>query len=84
MDMIRTSTFSTPLTMEFAMPNWLKLIPQTSPGIYYSPRYLIPKFPLERIMVNVLLHRCCEARIDLCRKSGHGAVMRPFSKDSII
>ena len=28
----------------------------------YSPRYLIPQFLPERIMVNVLLHRCCAAR----------------------
>ena len=31
--------------------------------MYYSPRYLILKFTLKRIMVNVLLHRCCKARI---------------------
>ena len=34
-------------------------------------------------MVNVLLHRCCEARIDLRRKLGCGAVMRPLLKYSI-
>ena len=30
-----------------------------------SPRYLVPKFPPERTMVNVLLHQHCEVRIDL-------------------
>ena len=55
MDMMRRSTLSVPLTMEFIKPNWLKLIPQISPDTYYSPRCLIPQFPPERIMVNVLL-----------------------------
>ena len=82
--MIWTSTSSTPLTVQLVMPNWLKFVPQTSPVTYYSPRYLISKFPLERIMINVLLHRCCGAWIDLCCKSGCQAVMRPFWKDSIL
>ena len=34
-------------------------------------------------MVNVLLHRCCAAQINSSRKSGRGAVMRPFIKQSI-
>ena len=68
MDMMQTSTFSTRLTMDFAVSNWLKFISQTFPDTYYLPRYLIPKFPPEYIMVNVLLHWCCDARIDLRRK----------------
>ena len=58
------------------MPNWLKFIPQTSSEAHYSPRYLIAQFLLERIMVNVLLHRCCATRIDL--KLGRWAAMQPF------
>ena len=42
---------------------------------YHSPRYSIPQFPPECIRVNMLLHRCCEARIDLRRKLGRGAVV---------
>ena len=50
------------------MQNWLKFTPQTSPEIYYLLRYSIPKFLPERTMINVLLHRCCAARIDSSRK----------------
>ena len=80
MDVMQKSTLSTPLTIEFVKPNWLKFIPQTSPDTHYSPRYLIPQFPLECIMVNVLLYRCCVGQIKSSRKSGRGAVMRPFVK----
>ena len=83
MDMMRRSTLSTPLTLEFVKPNWLKFTPQTPPDTHYSPRYSIPQFPLERIMVNVLLYRCCAAQINSSRKSGRGAVMQPFVKRSI-
>ena len=48
--------------------------------MYYSPRYLIPKFPLERIIVDVLLHRCCEAGINLRRKLGCGPLSEPFKR----
>ena len=67
----------------FVKPNWLKFIPQTSPDTYYSPRYLILQFLLERIMVNVLLHQCCAAQINSSQKLSRGAVMRPFIKRSI-
>ena len=73
-DTMRTSTLSAPLTVEIAMPNWLKFIPQLSPDTYYSLRYLIPQFSLKRIMVNVLLHRCCAAQIDSRSKLGCGVV----------
>ena len=43
--------------------------------MYYSQRYLTPKFPLEHIIVDVLLHCCCEAGINLRRKLGCGAFM---------
>ena len=76
MNMMQTSISSTPLTKEFATRNWLEFIPQTSPGIYYSPRYLIPQFLPECIMINVLVHRCCEAQINLCRESSRGAIMQ--------
>ena len=82
MDMMRRSTLSTPLTMEFVKPNRLKFIPQKPPGTHYLPRYLIPKFPLERIKVNAWLHWCDEARFDVSRTSGGGAMMRPFLKGS--
>ena len=81
--MMRRSTLSTPLTLEFAKPNWLKFIPQTSPDTHYSSRYLITQFPLERIMVKVLLYLCCATQINSIRKLGRGAVMRPFVKRSI-
>ena len=56
MDMMWRSTLSSLLTMESVKPNWLNFIPQTSPKTHYLPRYLIPQFLLERIMVNVLLY----------------------------
>ena len=84
MDMMRRSRLSTPLTMEFVKPNWLKFIPQTSLDTHYLPRYLIPQFPLKRIMVNVLRYRCCAAQINSSRKLGRGAVMGPFVKRSIL
>ena len=34
-------------------------------------------------MVNVLLHRCCAAQINLSSKLVRGAVVKPFVKDSI-
>ena len=37
---------------------------QRYPDTYYSPGYLIPQFPPECIIVNVLLHRCCAAQIN--------------------
>ena len=83
MDMMWRSTLSSLLTMESVKPNWLNFIPQTSPKTHYLPRYLIPQFLLERIMVNVLLYRCCAAKINSCRKLGHGAVMRPSIERSI-
>ena len=58
-------------------------ISQTSPDTYYLLRYSIPKFPWGHIMVDVLLHWCCEARINMHRKLGCGAVMQPFLKDSL-
>ena len=65
-------------------PKLTEVHPSTSPDTYYSPRsYLIPQFLLERIMVNVLLYRCCAAQVNLSRKLGRGAVMRPFVKRSI-
>ena len=57
--------------------------PQTSHDTHYSPRYLIPQFPLKDIMLNMLLYRCCAAQINSSRKSGRGAVMRLFIKQSI-
>ena len=56
MDMMWSYTLSTLLTMEFIKQKWLKFTPKTSPDTHYSPRYLIPQFLLERIMVNVLLY----------------------------
>ena len=47
--------------------------------ITYSPRYIIPQFPLERIMVNVLLYQCCAAQINSSRKSGRGDIGYSFS-----
>ena len=40
MNLMRTSTFSTPLADELAIQNYLMFIPQTSPGTYYLPRYV--------------------------------------------
>ena len=53
--------------------------PQTSPGTYYvlAKRCMSP-FSARTYHVNVLLHRCCAVQIDSRRKSGRGAVMRPF------
>ena len=84
MDMIRRSTLPIPLTLDLVKPNWLKFIPQTSPDTHYSPRYLILQFPLERVMVNVFLYRCCATQINSSRKSGRGGVMQPFIKRSIL
>ena len=44
------------------------LPPSISHETYYSSRYLISQFPPEGAIVNVLLHRCCEPKIDLRRK----------------
>ena len=74
------STISTPLTMEFAKPNWLNFTPKTSLDTHYLPRYAISQFPLECIMVNVLLHWCCEARINLRCKLGCEVVIQLFLK----
>ena len=68
MSVKRSWKASNPLTIEFTMQKWLKITPQTSPETYYLPRYSIPKFSPESTMVNVLLHRCCAARIDSSRK----------------
>ena len=45
-------------------------------GFYHAN--LIPQFPLKHIMVNVLLHRCCVARIVLRRKLDRRAVVHIF------
>ena len=55
-----------PLTMEFVMPILL-----TEIHIFFI-------FLLKHIMVNVLLHWCCEARINLHCKLGCEVVIQPF------
>ena len=65
-----------PLTMEFVIQNWLKFISQRSPEIHYPPRYLIPQFPPDRTMVNVLLHRCCATQINLRPDIGTSGVWK--------
>ena len=54
--MIWIYTFSIPLTVEFIVQNnWSSSLKHVLKPMYYSPRCLISKFPLERIMVNALL-----------------------------
>ena len=49
---------------------------QTSHEIYHPPRHSIPPFPPERIMVNVLVHRCFVKQINSQCKSRRGLIFK--------
>ena len=83
--MMQRPTLSTPLTMDLSSQNdWSSSLEHLLTPITRRDIYLIPQFPLERIIVTMLLHRCCATHINSSRNSGRGEVMRPFINRSIL